>query len=876
MFNILKLFILALFLNSSIFAEEKISLQLLWKHQFEFAGFYIAKEKGFYKDAGLDVTIKEYDFGINITNDVLDGKVDIGIGRSSLILDRLNGSEITLLNALYQNSPYVLLSKKREDLKTVADFANKKIMLSDETAVAAIVSMMHLHDIRHNNYEFVPHSFNINELIENKVDLISVYLSNEPYELEKQNIEYTIFDPADYGFNFYADILFTSKKYIIENEKKVQKFQEASMRGWDYAFSHIDETVDLILKKYNSQNKSKEALLYEAGILRNLAYDEGLAFGSIDEVRIQEITNIYRLLGLATQLNANLKDFIYKKENLLQKIFTKEVLTFIAFFIVFVVFIVLYRQYLLKKQLEKQKELYEIVFDNAGEGVLLIDLAVGKFTKCNEQIVKMLRANSKEEILNSHPSQLSPEFQPDGRKSQEKADEMISLAIENGYNNFQWKHKRLNGKEFWAEISLNKIMIDEKAMLYVTWKDIDIEMQAKQELLHSQEELQLLNENLEKRIQERTQELEYAIRAKSDFLANMSHEIRTPLNGIIGFIDILHKNETHEDKLERLSVVKESGHSLLTIINDILDFSKLESNKVIIEKIPIDISKIFNHIAELFYSKASEKDINIVVDINENVPNNCLGDSTRIKQVVSNILSNAIKFSREHTSIRISLNYTKESHMLHCEIQDNGTGIAPENIKSIFNSFEQADSSVTRTHGGTGLGLAISKSLVELMGGTIEVKSELNVGSSFIFTLKLKETDEKHQTQNVENVETRQLQGKVLIVEDNKTNQMLLSILLDDLGLDADIANDGLEAVEAVKQTDYDIVLMDENMPNMNGKAATKIIRTLEKSKDLPIIAVTANALQGDRDKFIAAGMNDYLSKPIDNDALISILSKYL
>ncbi|MBC8236763.1 MAG: ABC transporter substrate-binding protein, partial [Helicobacteraceae bacterium] len=224
-------------------ANEKVSLQLLWKHQFEFAGFYMAKEKGFYKDAGLDVQIKEFNFGVNIVEDVLLAKSDIGVGRSSLILNKLEGEDIILLNALYQSSPYVLLSLKRPDITEVEDFKNKRIMLSDNLeSIAAISSMMKVKNVQEHSYVKVPHSFNIDDLMKHKTDLMTTYISNEPFHLKERNIPYTIFDPKDYGFDFYSDLLFTSQNYLLKNKKKVEKFQEASLKGWEYAFSHIDET----------------------------------------------------------------------------------------------------------------------------------------------------------------------------------------------------------------------------------------------------------------------------------------------------------------------------------------------------------------------------------------------------------------------------------------------------------------------------------------------------------------------------------------------------------------------------------------------------------------------------------------------------------
>ena len=372
-------------------------------------------------------------------------------------------------------------------------------------------------------------------------------------------------------------------------------------------------------------------------------------------------------------------------------------------------------------------------------------------------------------------------------------------------------------------------------------------------------------------------EAEKANRSKSEFLANMSHEIRTPLNGIMGFVDLLHKDERDKKKQERLKIIKDSSHTLIDILNDILDFSKIETGKLLIEKTKVNILDIFSQTVNLFTEKAKEKNIRIKLSLDDRIPKFIFGDSTRIKQIISNLLSNALKFSNENSEIKVSVSYLNDTNEAYCEIQDTGIGITPDRIDTIFEAFEQEDSSTTRKYGGTGLGLSIVKLLIKLMDGEIGVTSELGRGSKFYFTLPILEASEDVQADDATTVNKEALSGYALIVEDNKTNQMLMSALLEDFGLDYDIANDGLEAVEKVKSNDYyDLILMDENMPNMNGIEASKIIRQLERAKEIVIIAVTANALKGDREKFLENGMNDYISKPIDADKLERVLRKYL
>ena len=390
-------------------------------------------------------------------------------------------------------------------------------------------------------------------------------------------------------------------------------------------------------------------------------------------------------------------------------------------------------------------------------------------------------------------------------------------------------------------------------------------------------ELQKQKDNLESEVTRRTNELLIANRAKGDFLANMSHEIRTPLNAILGFISILKRDEKNASRKKYFDIVDNSGKTLLTIINDILDFSKIENGKLDIEKSCFNVKKAYEDVYSLFYEKAKEKDISLSLELDENIPLSVLGDVVRVKQIISNLLSNAIKFTPKDGKISIYVSYAKDSEHLSCSIKDSGIGISSENLQHIFSSFSQADSSTTRKFGGTGLGLSISKHLVELMSGSIGVKSVIDEGTTFTFDILLETSKEMMEVDNEISDETQisfNNKTQILVVEDNKTNQMLLKMLLLDVNLSCDMAENGLEAVKKVQEKKYDLILMDENMPVMNGIEATKKIRELNEKA--PIVAVTANALKGDKEKFIDAGMNDYLSKPIDNVEFIKVLQKYL
>ena len=402
-------------------------------------------------------------------------------------------------------------------------------------------------------------------------------------------------------------------------------------------------------------------------------------------------------------------------------------------------------------------------------------------------------------------------------------------------------------------------------------------------------ELENLNKNLQESVDKKTIELEEKVielkkttKTKSEFLANMSHEIRTPLNAIIGFIDIIKEKEQDEENKGYLEIVKNSSDSLLGIINDVLDFSKIESGNMTLEILPFDLKKLIREIGLLFYEKAIEKNIDIKIHFDKDVPNMINGDSLRFRQMTINLISNAIKFTPQNGIVKMSANYKKDTHQLTFMIEDSGIGISKENLKKIFEPFSQEDSSTTRRFGGTGLGLSICSRFVTLMGGELKVSSTLGVGSIFYFTIPIVENQEIVKTRRIDVVPDKDFSFEnktILLVEDNPANQMFMKVILKKMNLAFEIANDGVEAVSMFKENKYDAILMDENMPNMNGIEATRLITEYEKQNNLvhtPIIALTANALKGDKEVFLSAGMDEYLTKPVNKKKLNEILTKFL
>ena len=299
------------FLNASNL--QKTSVQLMWLDQFEFAGFYIAKEKGFYEDVGLDVELKKFDSSMDLTQKVLDKEADFGLNSSSLLIDKAKGKDVVLLGTIFQSSPLALLALKNSKIETFSDMKNKKVMISNnQENFAPLQSMLKSQGLQPQELSFISHSFDVDDLINKKTDMMSVYVTNEPFILNEKGYEYTIFNPKNFGFNFYEDLIFTSKDFAAKNPKLVKDFYNATMKGWKYAFDNIEETAQIIHEKYNTQNKSLKALIFEANEMKKLIYDKNGKFGTISQEKINLILNTYRVMGLINN-QLELDDLIYTK-----------------------------------------------------------------------------------------------------------------------------------------------------------------------------------------------------------------------------------------------------------------------------------------------------------------------------------------------------------------------------------------------------------------------------------------------------------------------------------------------------------------------------------------------------------------------------------
>ncbi|MGQ3684074.1 MAG: response regulator [Candidatus Loosdrechtia sp.] len=663
----------------------------------------------------------------------------------------------------------------------------------------------------------------------------------------------------------------------------------------------------------------------------------------------------------------------------------------------------------INETLRESEEKYRILFEKSDDAILIIENRT--FVDCNDAVVRMLRYKNKDELLQTHPSELSPEQQPDGRLSSEKADEMMAIALQKGTNRFKWIHRRADGEDFPAEVWLTAIPYQGRMIIHTAWRDITRQEQTEEELKRAKEKA------------------EAATRAKSEFLANMSHEIRTPMNGILGLTHLVLQTGLNPRLQDYMEKIKKSAQHLLGIINDILDFSKIEAGKLQIEETEFNLEDVLLNVSHVTALPAEEKGLEIFIRVNNNVPLFLKGDALRLNQVLVNLTNNAIKFTDTGEIIiqvetvtlpENALRNNKNSVFLKFSVIDTGIGLSREQKTRLFQSFTQADSSITRRYGGTGLGLAICKYLVELMGGSIDAESEQGTGSTFYFTLPFGLQEEQFcqppagiydlknskvlvvddnsisreiLTAYLENFDCRvttaasgsealqfmenasepfrfvlidwkmpgmngteiigklrenirisytpavimvsaysldeiksnshrleidaflpkpvtqsnllaaiehaftgnttdksyaprrkstrgklpQLTGrKIMLVEDNAINQQIATEILQNAGLLVVPAVNGLEAVEIASRESVDLVLMDLQMPVMDGFDATSLLRKHERFRAVPIIAMTAHAMASDKERCLAAGMNDHIAKPIDPEGLLRTLVRWL
>lgn len=568
-------------------ALEKVSLQLKWSHQFQFSGYYAAIEKGYYRDAGLEVEIREALPEQDTAREVTKGHADFGVGTSNLVLLRAEGEPVVVLGVIYQHSPFVLISTEASGIQDIHELSQRKVMMEQDAA--ELLAYFKHEGIDVAEMDVVPHTFRLDDLLEDKVQAMACYSTDQPFFLKGKGIGYRVFNPRSGGIDFYGDNLFTTENQIRENPERVKKFLDASLRGWKYAMAHQEEMVDLILAKY-PQKHSREHLLFEGVESEKLIHPELIELGYINPGRWESIVKTYADLGFLKN-EVDLNAFIYERD---------------------------------------PKPDLRWAYWSLG-GIAVVAAAFGLWTLITARMNRLLR----------------------------------------------------------EEVAARK-----------------------------EAEARALAENA----------------AKSRFLSVLAHEVRTPLSGILSSLWLYKTSQSQEEKDQVVEIAEMSSNHLLRLVDNTLDHSKLEAAKMDVEKMPVIIDEFLDRIVELFHAAANAKAISLEMEIDPAMPEMITTDPTRLRQILSNLISNAVKFTSKG-GVKVLATQETPHSVVEFKVQDTGPGLSREQTEKIFEPYTQADASVSREHGGTGLGLSISSQLARLLGGEVKVESEPGEGATFILSI---------------------------------------------------------------------------------------------------------------------------------------------
>jgi len=982
-----------MFISSPLFAfdtNDTVSIQLKWFHQFQFAGYYAAIEKGFYAQEGLHVILKEINRQKNHVQSVVDGDAEYGVADAGLILDRMLGKPVVLLKQIFQHSPMVFASLKSSDIISPFDMNGKVVMLDIEghsttPLIALLMETLGGIDSLTNYWE----DFNIDHFISGKVDVMSVYVTEFPFTMHKKNMPINIINPQNYGIDFYGDNFFTIDNEIKTNPERVEKMIRATIKGWHYALQHKDEMIDIIQNIYNP-NLCTNKLQYEAKMVDLMILSEITPLGSVNGNRFKKVTDLYKKTGI-TISDDNLQYFIYEKthsqpltsdlyltksekqwikEHPLIRVASCNSLAPVEFLdedgeykgisidylhrienIVGIVFIIqknmsgALSQDLIKKgeldmltavtetkalkkyvsytrpylklpsaiftldyidDILKPKHLYQ-------KKVAVDSMAIESYLKNNYPGIHIIKVDTVSEAL----KQLEYKSVLAYVGSTFVASHYIKKA---GYNNIKisgfldcksnitmavrkdWpvllgilqkglniieKNEHKDIFKSWVPVNYNET-VDYSLIwqilffcgvvfiLFTVWnrmlcKEVNDRKKAEQEaknaqlsMIHYMEDLKAAKEKAEASAQ-----------ARSSFLANISHEIRTPMNAVLGFINVvLDRKDILPEISDLLKMAKLSALSLMTLINEIIDLSKAESGNLTISNKAFLIKDVIQSVLDTMSDKAHKKGLHVFHNIDNDLPICVLGDAYRFKQILINLIDNAIKFTIKG-NVTINIERSEKPDFIMVSVHDTGIGIENDKINTIFDPFVQCDLSITKNYSGAGLGTTIVKHLVELMGGTIDVQSILGKGSCFYFTVYLPETDfVPEKMSNDEENKSKQI-FKILLAEDSIE---LATLAIDHLNNDGHMVDHvwtGIEAIAKLKQMRYDIVLMNHQMPLMNGVETIKQIRHMI-SKKLPVIVLTNRMDQDEKQMYLEAGVNEVVSKPIHFEELLQLMKTYI
>ena len=668
----------------------------------------------------------------------------------------------------------------------------------------------------------------------------------------------------------------TGDEYALFLDKdSVDRSKWKSVREVKGLRDNWDDMPDILLVEKTTGN---EDLIGFQGNITDIP-GSGITLGRIEKNGSTFYKGIYPLFDAANRKVGGvfvLHDMTphYNRLKEIQRQGVLFILIIMPFVSAFMIFMLLKKD----KVLRESGKRFRTIFESSTDAIMLAD-DTGRFFDCNEATLRMF-ACSRDEFLRKNPGEISPPTQPDGRDSRQGEDERIAELMREGSSFFEWTHQRVNGQSFPAEVLLSAMTLDGKMVIQATVRDITERKQAEEKILRADKELRATVHDLEETTrlaQEMTAQAEQASAAKSEFLARMSHEIRTPMNGVLGMLGLMLDGPFDPEQRDYAVTARESAEALLTIINDILDFSKIEAGKLTLEPIAFDLKIAIEDVADSLAVGADAKGLDLIVRYVPGVPIRFIGDPGRVRQILTNLTGNAIKFT-EKGFVLISVECeTQTSHdaCLRISVEDTGIGIPDDRLEHIFDHFTQAEAVTTRRYGGTGLGLAICSQLVELMGGTIGVQSRPGKGSTFWFTLSLPLDPQSAPVLQPD----MDLTGlRVLVVDDNSTNRQIFQEQLSSWELHSEAVASGAEALRVLGEaqtagTPYGVALLDYQMPEMDGETLGRAIKGNPVLRETTLVMLTSVGQRGEASRLTEVGFAAYLVKPVRQSQLMDTLA---
>ncbi|AFJ02657.1 diguanylate cyclase/phosphodiesterase (GGDEF & EAL domains) with PAS/PAC sensor(s) [Methylophaga frappieri] len=882
---------LLLVLPGSLLAVEEsrtltpVTVKLHWLHQFQFAGIYAAIEAGYYRDAGLNVTIETAWEPPH--DEVESGEVEFGFSGAGLVVERLNGRPFVALAAIFQRSPYTWLVLAESSIEEPTDFIGKTV--TRHSSVDDLSAILWQQNIDTTKINFVPRQPNdLQRLIAGEIDILPAYVSNEPYYLEQRNIAYRAISPHDFDINFYSDILFTSEQFLRESPEIVAAFHRATLQGWEDALNYPDAVIDTILRNYNTQQKTRAHLYYEANALKSLSLYPMVEIGHMTLARWQAIADYYQKQGVVNN-SQPLAGFLYEppsERDVTAWQWGLLLLALIAIMALLGFHLKRRHSLLLKSQVaektaalaqelqhrktlenyaKREGERLKTVLDNTQDGVITID-ASGKISHFN-QAASTLFGYQPDDVIGKNITMLMP------ATFRHQHEQGMLRFLQHGESNVigsavQVEALHKSGQTIPIELTLSAYQWESQYFFTGIARDISLRQAEHQALITAKEEAEKANQ------------------AKSEFLSAMSHELRTPLNAIMGFAQLLKmdiQNQLSAEQSSHLDIILQSGSHLAKLINDVLELSRIESGNLDVTLVPVNVSQVIEDCLPFLQTLAHDNSIQI--DIPPATNHWVKADATRLKQVMINLLSNAIKYNRPQGMVSISLDELSDNQILRITITDTGIGIPKQLQTRLFTAFDRLGQDASGIE-GSGVGLVVTQRLIEAMQGRIGFDSREGEGSRFWLDLALMQTKMTPSPAPVDTESLPEIQssqsvpgGKtmtVLYVEDNPANIQLMQAYFRQhshcVMHSCKTAETALQAITTLKP---ELILIDINLPGMNGLEATRQIRQMPGMKPVPIVAITAAAMPHEQQR--ASGLFDaYLTKPLNFNELDIFLQNNL